>query len=261
MCREWNSAAYHRLATPQLSWGRKVLQRVELRGDETLLDAGCGSGGLTGELLQSLARGRLIAVDLSENMLLTARQNLVGNFGEHVRFVACDLISLPFTSCFDGIFSTAVFHWVLDHDALFRSIRQALRPGGWLIAQCGGGPNLRRLRDRVREVADTAPYAAFLRRYPEPWFFSEAPAAAERLRRAGFVKVETSLEPAPIVLEDAEHYREFVRDIILHRHLERLPHPAMRDQFITELTRRAASDDPPYALDYWRLNLRGELPV
>ena len=254
--REWNSSAYHRLSEPQRSWGKKVVSRLQLRGDEFLLDAGCGTGRLTADLLEALPRGRLVALDLSENMLRTAREHLTRQFGERVRFVAADLLDLPFDRIFNGIFSTAAFHWVLDHERLFRSLHQALLPGGWLRAQCGGGPNLARLRQRVNALIQAPKYRKFLGGFPEPWLYSDAETAADGLRRAGFVDVETSLEPALTVLSDAEHYAEFVRTVILHRHLERIPEPALRDQWIAELVRDAATDDPVYSLDYWRLNLR-----
>jgi trans-aconitate methyltransferase len=258
--REWDATAYHRLSEPQVSWGKKVLSRLRLRGDETLLDAGCGTGRLTADLLQALPHGRVIAVDLSQKMLQTAREFLTPNFGERVSFIAADLQHLPFQQALDGIVSTAAFHWVLDHDRLFRSLYLALRPGGWLQAQCGGGSNLARLRKRVIALAATPKYAAFLANFAEPWTYSDAQTAAETLRRAGFIDVETNLEPAITVLRDADHFSEFLRTVILCRHLERIPDSGLKTQFVAELARQAASDDPPYSLDYWRLNLSGHAP-
>src|SRR5579862_3918696 len=130
--REWNSGVYHRLSGPQVSWGKKVLSRLRLRGDEVVLDAGCGTGRLTADLLEALPHGRVVGVDLSQNMLASARQHLTPKFGAQVSLVACDLSHLPFVHCFDGIVSTAAFHWVLDHDRLFANLRAALVPGGWL---------------------------------------------------------------------------------------------------------------------------------
>lgn len=149
--REWDSIAYHRISAPQVSWGRKVVSRLSLRGDEVVLDAGCGTGKLTRELLELLPQGRVIALDVSQNMLSAARTNLTQEFGRQVRFVAADLLDLPFHKVFDGIFSTAAFHWVRDHDRLFRALCRALKPGGWLVAQCGGAGNLDRFLQRVAE--------------------------------------------------------------------------------------------------------------
>lgn len=255
--REWNSAAYHRLSGPQVSWGKKVLSRLHLRGDEKLLDAGCGTGRLTADLLEALPRGHVVGVDLSQNMLNSARAHLAQQFGSRVTLVACDFLHLPFERAFDGIVSTAAFHWVLDHDQLFASLRRALIPGGWLEVQCGGGPNLVALRGRADGLAARPKFARFFDGFREPWLFQEAEPAAAALRRAGFVDVETSIEPAPTVLDNAEQYREFVRNIIFRQHLERLPSEDLRAEFMNTLTEKAAADDPAFSLDYWRLNLRG----
>lgn len=254
--REWNSAAYHRLSAPQVSWGKKVLSRLRLRGDEVVLDAGCGTGRLTAELLEALPQGRVVGFDLSGNMLRSAREHLA-QFGARVSLVAGDFLHLPFGNAFDGIVSTAAFHWVLDHDRLFANLGGALVPGGWLEAQCGGGPNIARLRQKADALAATPPYAPYFAGFREPWLFQDAEAAAGSLRRAGFVEVETSVEPALTVLDSAEHYTEFVRNIILRRHLENLPQETQRAEFMAQLSRQAAGDDPPFSLDYWRLNLRG----
>lgn len=221
-----------------------------------MLDAGCGTGRLTADLLEALAKGRVIAVDLSQNMLTVAREHLA-EYGERVRLIACDLLLLPFESTFDGIVSTAAFHWVLDHDRLFTGLLRALLPGGWLEAQCGGGENLRRLRNRVGELASMPQFAPFLAGFREPWLFQDAQGAAATLRRAEFVAVETSIEPAPVILGSAAEYSEFVSNIILQRHLENLPSEDYRARFMASLTALAAEDDPPFSLDYWRLNLRG----
>lgn len=255
--REWNSAVYHRLSGPQVSWGQKVLARLKLKGDEIVLDAGCGTGRLTAELLEAVPRGRVVGIDLSQNMLRSARGHLAPKFGERASLVACDLLHLPFKRAFDVVVSTAAFHWVLDHDQLFANLRDALIPGGWLEAQCGGGPNIARLRGRADALAATPEFAPFFKGFREPWLYQDADGAAEGLRRAGFVEVETSVEGAPTVLDGANHYNEFVRNIILRRHLECVPDEKARSEFMNRLTAFAAADNPAFSLDYWRLNLRG----
>lgn len=258
--REWDAGSYHRISGPQTTWGKKVLSRFKLRGDEVLMDAGCGTGRLTEELLQQLPHGNVVGVDLSVNMLATAQDNLRQQFGHRVSFVAADLQHLPFERRFDGIFSTAAFHWVPDHAQLFRSLFRALRPGGWLRAQCGGGPNLARLRQRMDALMSSPTYRQFFANFRTPWVFNDAEAAASLLQRAGFVEVETSMEPAFTVFDNADAYREFVRTAVLRRHLTEIPGPALREKFVEELVGQAAHDDPLYSLDYWRLNLNAQAP-
>jgi trans-aconitate 2-methyltransferase len=255
--REWNSEVYQRLSSPQFGWGKKVLDRVRLRGDETVLDAGCGTGRLTGELLARLPRGRVIAVDLSGNMLQAACRELEPRFAGHVWFVAADLQQLPFHEAADGIFSTAAFHWIRDHERLFRSLHDSLRPGGWLESQCGGGPNLAVLLQRAEALISKPPLNRFFAGWQSPWEYASAETTAERLRRAGFSDISTGLEPAPVLLANAEQYREYLANIIFHRHLERIADAELRREFLDQLTRQSAQDDPPFMLDYWRLNLNG----
>jgi trans-aconitate 2-methyltransferase len=118
--REWNSSVYHRLSAPQLSWGKKVLSRLHLHGHEWVLDAGCGTGRLTADLLNALPQGRVVGVDLSQNMLRSACEHLSSQYGAGFSLVDCDLLHLPF-SMFST--STAAFYWVLHHDQLFSNLR------------------------------------------------------------------------------------------------------------------------------------------
>lgn len=258
---EWNAASYHKVSGPQTSWGQKVLARLTVRGDERAIDAGCGSGRLTGELMERLPNGRLIAVDRSWNMLLTARANLRPIYGARVALVQVSLPALPFSNWADLVFSTATFHWIKDHQALFDNIRIALRPGGHLMAQCGGGPNLARAHALAEQLMHADPFAPYFGDWPGIWEFANAETTAERLHRAGFVDIETSIEEAPTILATEADYREFVTTVIYHPHLERLPEPALKQAFIDRVTELSAREDPPFTLDYWRLNIDARRPL
>jgi trans-aconitate 2-methyltransferase len=256
MSKEWNATLYHQISAPQVSWGKKVLARVALRGDERVLDAGCGTGRLTRDLLESLPRGQVVALDVSQNMIDAARDYLHPDFGDRVEFTCCDLLELPFEEQFDGIFSTASFHWVHDHESLFRSLYRALRPGGWLCAQCGGDKNLDRLLSRAQALMATPPYQSYFVGYKSPWEYSDAGTAATRLRHAGFEQIETSLEEAPTKFPNAQDFQQFVESVILRNHMERIPDHTVRQEFLANLTQQSAGDDPPFLLDYVRLNLQ-----
>ena len=258
--REWDSSAYDRISGPQFSWGKKVLERVCLRGNERVLDAGCGTGKLTAELLAGMPEGHVTGLDVSRNMLRGARENLQPRFAPRVTFVAADLQHLPFDQAFDGIFGTAAFHWVSDHDLLFRSLFRAIRPGGWLVAQCGGAGNLERFLARVTELSGTPPYSAHVGNYHHSWTFADPRTTATRLEAAGFIRVDTSLEPAPTRFENKAQFSEFASKVILHRFLDHLPGEAARRQFMGDVANAAAQDDLPFELDYWRLNLAARKP-
>ena len=142
--RDWDAGTYDRVADPMTRWGTAVLDRLPLRGDERVLDAGCGSGRVTEELVERLGPdGRVVALDGSPAMVEAARTRLA-RFGDRVEYVVADLGQpLPLGEPVDAILSTATFHWVPDHDAMFRHLAAVLRPGGWLVAQCGGVGNVK----------------------------------------------------------------------------------------------------------------------
>jgi trans-aconitate 2-methyltransferase len=257
MTREWNATAYHKVSGPQTSWGQKVLERLTVRGNECVLDAGCGSGRLTGELMERIPRGRLVALDRSWNMLITARANLRASFGSRVTFVQVALPDMPFHESFDLVFSTATFHWVRDHAALFRSVYRALKPGGRLMAQCGGGPNLAHARQHAERLMHRAPFAPYYASWTGLWEYASPEVTFARLAEAGFQDVQTSLEPATTGFSSPTDYREFVSNVIFHPHLAMLPTDELKQAFLDEVTDSASRDDPPFTLDYWRLNLQG----
>lgn len=213
--REWNADVYHRVSEPQLRWGLSVLDRLPLEGDELVLDVGCGTGRLTELLLERLPRGRGIGIDQSANMVQTAREYLAARFGRRVGFVQADAAALPFRDVADAIFSTATFHWLLDHERLFRSVFAALASGGRLVAQCGGGPNLHRMHARCEDLMQQPAFAPYFADWSEPWEFADADTTARRLRTAGFIDVRTSVESSPVFQPGAAAYREFITHVIV----------------------------------------------
>jgi len=242
--RDWNAASYDRVSTPQATWAEAVLDRLQLRGDETVLDAGCGSGRVTRMLLERLPRGRAIGVDASPSMVEKARE-AIGERGE--AFVS-DLVEFEVREPVDAIFSTATFHWIPDHDALFARLHAALKPGGQLVAQCGGKGNIAAFKAAMDAVASREPYAPHFEGWRGPWNYAGPEETEERLRRAGFTDVRCRLQPAPVTLDEPE---EFVTTVCLGHHLERLPEE-LRKPYATDVINERGV---PLELDYVRLNI------
>ena len=252
--REWNAETYHRVSTPQFDWGTVVLARLPLEGDECVLDVGCGTGRLTERLVERLPRGRVVGIDQSSNMVRVAREYLLPK-GLRIQLLVADASALPIREQADAVFSTATFHWVLDHPRLFRSLHDALKPSGRLVAQCGGAQNLARIHHRTKLLMAETRFAPHFSTWSEPWEFADAETTARRLEATGFDDIHTSVEKSPVVFADAETFRTFVTNVICRPHLAYLPDTQLKESFIEELTRLAADDDPPFELDYWRLNI------
>lgn len=242
--REWDGAVYDRISGPMEALGRAVLDRLELRGEETVLDAGCGSGRITQALVERLPRGRVIAIDASDSMARSARERL----GPDADIRVGDLLELELDEPVDAILSTATFHWIADHERLFARLHRALKPGGRLVAQCGGEGNIDVLRGVAHEVLARPPYAEHFVGWQAPWNYAGPERTRERLLAAGFAAAECWLKPAPT---QPEHPREFLSSIVLGPHVQRLP-AKLRDPFLDEVLTELGE---PVVVDYVRLNI------
>jgi trans-aconitate 2-methyltransferase len=222
-------------------WGAAVLDRLPLRGDETVIDAGCGSGRVTALLAERLPHGRVIALDGSPSMIEQARVKLAA-FGPRIAYVVADLgRPLPIEEPVDAILSTATFHWVPDHDALFANLGAVLRPGGRLVAQCGGAGNIASIRDVLAGVGDG---------WLGETHYETPEATTARLRAAGFIDVECWLNEEPTTFEAGAPFETYLRTVVLGSHVARLPE-AERDPFVHEVASRLTRP----AIDYVRLNI------
>jgi trans-aconitate 2-methyltransferase len=242
--RDWDAASYDVVSTPQQEWGATVLARLDLRGDERVLDAGCGTGLVTQMLLGRLPRGRVVAVDGSPSMVALARNRLDP---ERVEVICGDLLELSLDERLDAAISTATFHWIADHDLLFERVRAVLRSGAAFVAQCGGHGNIDRVR-RIAERLTTEPsYVAYFAGWPGPWHYATPEQTRSRLERAGFEVDRCWLEPSPVT---PPRPREFLETVICAPYLERLP-VELRAAFLDGMEAGLGGDP---VLDYVRLN-------
>jgi trans-aconitate 2-methyltransferase len=247
--RDWDAVSYDRVSDPQFGWALEQLERLPLAGNEVVLDAGCGSGRVTGELVARVPQGRVYGVDVAPSMAAHAREAL----GGRATILCQDLVELELPEPVDAIFSNATFHWIPDHDALFAALRQAMRPDGRLVAQCGGRGNINRFRRLADEVAAEPRFAGFFESWHGPWNYAAAEETAERLGRAGFQEVSCWLEPKSVTPADP---RAFVQTVCLVRHLDRLPEE-LQAPFIDRVLERAGD---PLVLEYVRLNMTATAP-
>jgi trans-aconitate 2-methyltransferase len=239
--RDWEAATYDRVADPMARWGAAVLDRLPLRGDERVLDAGCGSGRVTELLAERLPDGLVVALDGSPSMIEEARSRLA-RFGTRVEYVVADLgRPIPHAEAVHAILSTATFHWVPDHDALFRNLAAVLRPGGRLVAQCGGAGNIASIQRVLATVGDG-------------WLgdvhFETPEATSRRLAAAGFVDIECWLTEEPTTFAAGAPFETYLQTVVLGSHVARLPE-AEREAFVRTVAERL--EEP--RIDYVRLNI------
>ena len=243
MATEWDATTYDRVANPQARWGLAVVDRLPLSGHERVLDAGCGSGRVTEVLAARLPSGSIVALDASAAMLSEARRRLA-RYGDRIEYIQADLQEpLPIDDPVDAILSTATFHWIRDHALLFRNLAAVIRPGGWLVAQCGGKGNVATLE----RVLVGMGYDGVERRFASP------EETAERLVDAGFTNIETWLSDEPTRFEPGQPFEDFLETVCLREHVATMAR-AERRTFIHSVAERM----PEPLLDYVRLNITAQ---
>ncbi|MEA2428262.1 MAG: trans-aconitate 2-methyltransferase [Thermoleophilaceae bacterium] len=242
--RDWDAATYERVSDHQFQWGIETLDRLELEGSERVLDAGCGSGRVTRVLRDRLPEGHVVAVDASPSMVDKAREALGA---ERIEYGVQDLAELRLDEPVDAILSTAVFHWIPDHDALFASLHDALKPGGRLEAQCGAEGNISNVRAALADITDDAPWDEYFGDWPGPWNFAGSHETKERLEQAGFTDVSCWLQRKTLRSDEPE---AFLRSVTLGTHVERLPEE-LRNAFVRAVAEYLGA---PLEIDYVRLN-------
>jgi trans-aconitate 2-methyltransferase len=252
---EWDAAEYEAVSAPQTGWGASFLEvfleRRGLRGDEAVVDAGCGTGRVTELLLRHLPYGAVLAVDVSGSMVEAARERFAGD--SRVRVERQDLLDLEVEQPVDVIFSTATFHWIKDHERLFARLARALKPGGKLVAQCGGKGNIDRTVAAAVQVMGERRFRGFFAGWEGDWNFADPETTRARLEAAGFEEVETWLHEEPTEFGSVEELARFLKTVVLRPHLAVLPE-AERDTFAAAVAGRLAGLGT-LVVDYVRLNM------
>ena len=251
LAREWDANEYEKLSAPQTRWGIEVLERVKVRGDEAVIDAGCGTGRVTELLLAKLPEGSVLAIDGSRAMVEAARRRFAGE--SRVRVERQDLSSLAVEEPVDLIFSTATFHWIWDHDCLFENLALALKPGGRLVAQCGGEGNISRATRATKETMEEERFLDYFVGWKDDKYYADARTTARRLEAAGFEEVETWLHDEVAAFDSVYELARFLGTVVLGGHLEKLPEKE-RSPFAAAVAEKVVAVDGRPALDYVRLN-------
>ncbi len=255
MTTYWDAEVYERIGNPMRHWAQQVIDDLALHGDEIVLDAGCGSGSVTFDLLEKLPHGKIFALDASAEMIGVLKKSLADRGASNVVPMQASLTDFTLPEPVDCVFSNAVFHWIPDDDALFGSLFRATKRGGRLRAQCGGYGNNAHVLEAVAAVREEPRFAEHLRGFSDTKKYRTPEAATGTLERAGWSDVRASLFAAPVPFEDQNEAALYVRTILLRDHVARLPE-AEREPYsqavVAETVRRYGR---PYVADYVRLDL------
>lgn len=242
---KWNPRDYAANSAAQEAWARELIGRLQLRGDESVLDVGCGDGRITALLARALPRGEIVGADTSEEMLAFARESFSAGDYPNLRFERMDARELRCTSPLDLIFSNAALHWVNDHPAFLRGAGACLKPGGRLVVSCGGKGNAHDVFEAVRRTLRLKRWREYFRELQAPYFF-HGPAAYEKwLPRCGFQAQLVRLANKPTPLAGRLGLMSWLRTTWLP-YTQRVP-VEQREEFIAAVADRFLASHPPDA--------------
>jgi trans-aconitate methyltransferase len=247
---QWNAAAYAGNSAVQQSWARELIARLHLRGDEHVLDVGCGDGKVTAEIARAVPRGRVLGVDASTEMIAFAQKTFPPAKIQNLKFQVCDARKISPAAAslaggFDLVFSNAALHWVDDHEAILQGVASVLKAGGRLVVSCGGKGNAHDVFLALRPEMRLQRWREFFRKMPAPYFFHSPGDYEKWLPRFGFKIHALKLAPKDATYDGADGLATWLRTTWLP-YVQRVPEN-MREDFIAAVTRRYLAKHPPDA--------------
>ena len=242
---KWNAADYAANSVVQQTWARELIAKLNLRGDEHILDVGCGDGKVTAEIARAVPRGSVTGVDASPQMIKFAKKTFPASEIPDLEFRVMDARNIKFAQSFDVIFSNAALHWVDDHQPILRGTASVLKSGGRLVVSCGGKGNAQDVFVALRPEMRLKRWREFFREMPTPYFFN-APTDYEKwLPKFGFKIQKIKLAPKDATYEGANGFATWLRSTWIP-YVQRVP-KNLREEFITAVTERYVAKHPPDA--------------
>jgi trans-aconitate 2-methyltransferase len=242
---KWNAADYAANSIVQQSWARELITRLNLRGNEHVLDVGCGDGKVTAEIANAVPRGSVVGIDASAEMIGFAKKTFPAKKFPNLEFHVIDARKIKFDRQCDLIFSNAALHWVDDHQAILRGMASVLRPGGRLVVSCGGKGNAQEVFVVLRPEMRLERWRRFFRRMPKPYFFYAPEDYEKWLPQFGFKIQRLQLVPKDATYAGAEGFAAWLRTTWLP-YVQRVPE-SQREEFIAAITNRYVAKHPPAA--------------
>lgn len=227
----WNAKDYANHSSAQSKWADELIEKLDLQGNESLLDIGCGDGKITAQLAGMIPNGAVQGIDSSLEMISMAQKAFPCDRQPNLSFSHIDARNIPFKNQFDIVFSNAALHWVIDHQPVLAGISRCLNPGGKVLLQMGGKGNARDIISVVENLITAAPWKPYFTEFLFPYGFYAPEHYIPWLETVGLTPVKVDLIPKIMAYETKEKLAGWFRTTWLP-YTQRLPEN-LRENFIT----------------------------
>jgi trans-aconitate 2-methyltransferase len=239
----WDADAYSKASSIQKKWGLELLDKLNLHGDERVLDIGCGDGKLSIEIAARVPGGFVVGIDSSEEMIDFARKRYPAEEYPRLSWQAMDATALIFTEEFDIVFSNAVLHWIFDQTSVLNGVRRALKPGGRLLFQMGGRGNVNAMGIALGTVMGLDRWQPYFTDFRFPYGFYAPDQYGEWLEEAGLEPARIELVTKDMAFESREMLAAWIRTTWMP-FTEKVPED-LREAFTAEVVETFIRSNPP----------------
>lgn len=240
----WDPKLYSSNSSAQKDWGLALLAKINLKGNEKVLDVGCGDGKLSAEIAKNLPEGSVLGIDLSGPMITFARNHYPPKRFQNLTFMQTGAIDLTFDSEFDIVFSNAAFHWMKDLEHVLKNLRKSLKPGGILLSQSGGKGNAVEIFKIVDLMIENDKWNPYFRDFRFPFGFYGPEEYGKWLKNAGFLVKRLETIPKDLTLEGKKGLSDWLIASILHPYTQ-LVTQNLKEDFVNELVNSYVENNPP----------------
>jgi trans-aconitate 2-methyltransferase len=239
----WNAKDYARHSSVQQAWARELIAKLDLQGNEAVLDIGCGDGKVTAEIASHVPDGSVLGIDSSADMIKTAQSGFAKPAFTNISFQVANASQLPFENRFDIVFSNAALHWVRDHTPVLKGIFKSLKNNGRILLQMGGQGNASAIICIMNSMITTATWGKYFKDFEFPYGFHHPQDYHIWLDDAGFQSTDARLIHKDMRYDDRAGLSGWIRTTWLP-YTQRIP-DHIRNEFINELTDRYLERYPP----------------
>jgi len=240
---KWDAGDYNRNSSAQQEWARELVDKLQLHGNERVLDIGCGDGKISAEIAAWVPQGTVVGLDISEEMIGYARQQFPPEKFSNLQFELGDASKLNYTQEFDVAFSNATLHWIIDHVPVLNGIAQSLKPLGKVLLQMGGKGNAAEILALANKRCESGKWSTYFKDFKTPYGFYGPEEYTDWLEQAGLTAKRIELLPKDMIHSRKDALAGWVRTTWLP-YTQRIP-AEMQASYIAEIVEEYLDMYPP----------------